>query len=256
MPNYASFIQYDGTGFAGWQCQPEDRTVQGELEAVLAKLGSGPVRAHAAGRTDAGVHALRQVVSFQLERDWSPDDLRRAVNSLLPRDVWVEAVRAVPAHFHARKSALSRRYRYILGTDDGSRSPFRRPFEWSLGRPVGLERLTAAAALLPGRHNFQAFAAVGAAKPHYECNVLEAGWSARPSDQGFIFTIEADRFLHRMVRFLVGTMVEIAIERRDPADMQTLLGRTDNSDTSPPAPPQGLYMLGARYQELEEEPLQ
>jgi tRNA pseudouridine38-40 synthase len=150
------------------------------------------------------------------------------------------------AVFHARKSAVSRRYRYDIGLDDASASPFRRSFEWALGRPLDLELLRAAARTLQGEHDFRAYAAKSD-KQHYRCRLIRADWEPRADERGVSFHVEADRFLHHMVRMLVGTMVDVALERRPLADVELLLHRQDNSDTSPPAPPQGLYFVAATY---------
>lgn len=250
-PFYA-VLHYDGGGFAGWQRQATDRTVQGELEAALERLAGTRVAAHAAGRTDAGVHALGQVVSFHLARPWDPCELLRALRALVPDDVWVARLGPAPPGFHARKHALTRRYRYVVGCDVGSRSPFRRPYEWALGVPLDPDKLAATAAALLGEHDFRAYSAVGQTKPHYRCGVTVSQWNTRPQEEGFIFTVEADRFLHRMVRFLVGTMVDVARERRPLDDVARLLQSTRNDEASPLAPPQGLYLVGARYSQLEE----
>jgi tRNA pseudouridine38-40 synthase len=248
-----AILQYCGHGFAGWQRQPANRTVQAEVEAALERLAGQKVVCHAAGRTDTGVHALGQVVSFSLVRPWQAADLERALNALLPDDVWVARAGPAPPGFHARKDAVSRRYRYVVGCDAAAASPFRRPYEWPLSRPLDGDALTAAAAGFRGTHDFRSFSAVGQVKPHYRCAVMRAEWQARPDAQGFIFTIEADRFLHRMVRFLVGMSVEIALRRRPLDDIPRLLAGTDNQEASPPAPPAGLYLLGARYPQLDLE---
>lgn len=240
-------LQYFGRDFAGWQKQKSHRTVQGELEAVLKRLTDQRVVTHAAGRTDAGVHAIGQVVSFRMPGRWQPADVHRALNALLPKDVWVSRLDSAGEGFHARKHALSRRYRYVIGCDAAGASPFRRPFEWALGIPLDAARLAAAAGFVPGEHDFRAFAARGQVKPHYRCRVSEARWEARRNQEGFIFDIEADRFLHRMIRFLVGTMVDIGRGRRPADDMEMLLATHDNSRASPPAPPEGLYLMGVRY---------
>ena len=148
--------------------------------------------------------------------------------------------------FHARKSATARRYHYLIGTDDVSASPFRRPYEWPLGRELNRMALKDGASRLLGTHEFRAFAAKGEAKPHYRCDVRIARWTDR-NGTGVCFEIEADRFLHHMVRFLVGTLVDMGLGRRPVEDMTTLLARSDNDETSPPAPPQGLYFIAAEY---------
>lgn len=242
-------IHYDGGQFVGWQRQAAGRTVQGEFEAVLERLTGRKTSATGAGRTDTGVHAVGQGVGFAVGEQWSGDPaaLRRALNALLPRDIWVERIHPMQPGFHARRSATSRRYRYAIGTDDAARSPFRRPFEWALARPLDQACLSAAAALLMGEHDFRGLAAAGAATPHYRCRVALAEWAPRADGAGVTFTIEADRFLHHMVRFLVGAMVDIALGKRPLSDLPRLLMAPDNQAASPPAPPQGLYLVAVRY---------
>ncbi|MBI3982133.1 MAG: tRNA pseudouridine(38-40) synthase TruA [Gemmatimonadetes bacterium] len=247
-------LHYLGHPFAGWQRQvAAQRTVQGDFEHVLERLVGHRVVTHAAGRTDAGVHALGQVVSFRVPTRWQPEELRRALNALLPGEVWVARLGQAPEGFHARRHALSRCYRYVVGCDAASASPFRRPFEWGLGTALDETALAGAAAPLSGEHDFRAFAAAGPPKRHYACRVFVARWDTRPGGEGFIFTIEADRFLHRMVRFLVGTMVDIGRGRRPVEDVPRLLASASNAGTSPPAPPEGLYLVGARYPQLEKD---
>lgn len=240
-------MHFDGGRYLGWQRQASGRTVQGEVEAVLERLAGRRVVAHAAGRTDAGVHAQGMGVSFSLAAKWKPEAVRRAMNALLPRDCWIEAVRGAGPGFHARKSALGREYRYDIGLDAACMSPFRRPYEWALGRPLDVARLRSAAALLPGEHEFRAFAVKGEPKPHYRCTLRLAQWRDRADGRGVAFHVAADRFLHHMVRMLVGTMVDIGLDRRPVEDMTALLARPDNADTSPPAPPEGLYFVSASY---------
>lgn len=247
---YLALLHYDGSDFAGWQRQPAGRTVQAELERVLERLCTRRIVAHAAGRTDAGVHALGMGVHFSVPDKWSADALRRALNSLLPRDCWVERLLPMRAGFHARKSATARRYRYDIGTDAGAASPFRRRHEWALCRALVPARLQAAADVILGERSFQAFAVrkeAGAAGAPYRCHIQSARWETRAQGRGVSFHVVADRFLHHMVRFLVGTMVDIGLGRRAADDMAMLLTRTDNQATSPPAPPQGLYFVAAEY---------
>ncbi|MFN2572650.1 MAG: tRNA pseudouridine(38-40) synthase TruA [Gemmatimonadales bacterium] len=246
---FLAVIQYDGGGFAGWQRQPVDRTVQAEFEAVLERLMGHKTTSTGAGRTDAGVHALGQAVSFVGAERWvsQPAELRRALNALLPGEIWVQQVQLMRPGFDARRSATARRYRYLIGTDEGAASPFRRPYEWALGRALDISALEGAAAALAGEHDFRGLAAAGANTTHYRCRVALARWAPRADGAGMMFTVEADRFLHHMVRFIVGTMVDIALGRRPPADFPRLLAATDNLAASPPAPPQGLYLEAVRY---------
>jgi tRNA pseudouridine38-40 synthase len=244
---FLATLHFDGTGFVGWQRQAAGRSVQAEFERVLERLFAHPAQCHAAGRTDAGVHAIGLGVSFLAPDTWTAPTLHRALNALVPRDCWIARVDEMQLGFHARKSASARRYRYDIGTDTASASPFRRPFEWALGRPLDLNSLRSAATLLQGDHDFQAFAAKGEPKAHYRCRLAVAEWVERPDGRGTSFHVEADRFLHHMVRMLVGTMVDIGLGRRPVGDIEMLLERGDNQRTSPPAPPEGLYFVAASY---------
>ena len=251
-PCLYAVIQYDGRDFAGWQRQPSDRTVQAEVEGVLERLDGRPVVVRAAGRTDAGVHALGQVVSFSPHRRWDLRDLLHGVRSLLPPDIWVSRLGRAPEGFDARRHAIARRYRYVVGWDPAAFSPFRAPYEWALTQPLDADALRKCAQVLLGRHDFRGYSAVGQKKSDYCCDVTCSRWDARGDAEGFIFMIEADRFLHRMVRFVVGTMVDVARGRRPLDDVRRLLQSRSNRDASAPAPAHGLYLVGVRYSQLEE----
>ena len=240
-------IQYDGEAFAGWQRQPAQRTVQGVLEAGIQRLTQQVVPVIGAGRTDAGVHATGQVASVSLPLTWEPDRLRRALNAVLPRDVRCSAVHAMRPEFHARFSATERQYRYLVGTDDDAAGPFRYDREWPLGRVPSLDLLKAESATLLGEHGFRAFAVEGTAGPEddHRCDIRRCEWSERSG--GVTLTIAANRFLHHMVRFLVGTMVEVGIGRRSPGTVSLLLDADDNRSVAPPAPACGLYLECVTY---------
>ncbi len=240
-------LHYDGAGFAGWQRQPRERTVQGELEDALGHICSRPVAALGAGRTDAGVHARGQAVGVRVPERWTASALRRALNGVLPRDVWVAAAHEMAPAFHARFDAISRRYSYHIGTDDAARSPFRRRVEWALDRELDPRILAMSAAAVCGEHCFRAFAVKGTAseRDSHRCTIARAEWRERPG--GLVFEIEANRFLHHMVRFLVGTMADAASGRRDANAIAVLLGESDNSGTSAPAPPHALFLDAVIY---------
>jgi tRNA pseudouridine38-40 synthase len=240
-------LHYDGARFAGWQRQRDARTVQGELEAVLARLCGAPTPVVGAGRTDAGVHARGQAAGVRVPERWTAPALRRAMNALLPDDVWVAAAHEMRDEFHARFSAVARRYAYHVGTDEGARSPFRRAWEHAVRRPLERGRLDETAAAIVGDHCFRAFAVKGTAPaddPH-RCIVADARWEAR--GPLLVFHVEANRFLHHMVRFLVGTMLDVGLGKRPPADMARLLAASTNDDVSPPAPAHALFLDAVRY---------
>jgi tRNA pseudouridine38-40 synthase len=243
----ALVLEYDGGAFAGWQLQPNARTVQGEVEAVLARLAGRRVAVVGAGRTDAGVHALGQVAAAPMPDRWSPAELTRALSALLPGDVRVVSARRMPPGFNPRRDALERTYCYRIGTDAAARSPFRRRWEWAVSYPLDVGALRESAAALHGTHSFRALSAVGVEREHWRCRVSEAMWQRRADAPGVELWITADRFLHRMVRFVVGLSVDIASGRRPLADLAQLLAGSDNRLASPPAPPHGLYLVAVRY---------
>lgn len=240
-------LHYDGALFAGWQRQPQVRTVQGVLEEALGRLCNAPVPVLGAGRTDAGVHARGQAAGVRVSARWTPASLRRALNAVLPDDVWVAAAHEMAPEFHARYSATARGYRYQVGLDEEAASPFRRRYEWGYRRPVELEPLHAAARALLGTHGFRAFAVRGTAPAHddHRCDIQEARWLA--TDGRLVFHVRANRFLHHMVRFLVGTMLDVASGRRPLASMTALLDADDNSQVSPPAPAHALFLERVDY---------
>ena len=240
-------VQYDGAGFSGWQRQPAQRTVQGVIEEALARLCGAPVSALGSGRTDAGVHARGQAVGVIVPAKWESAQLRRAMNAVLPSDVWVANAAEMRPEFHARFSAIARRYGYYVGTNDEANSPFRRRFELAFPRAIDRAALDAAAAAVVGEHSFRAFAVQGTAPDtdDHRCVVTTSAWSERPG--GLLYTVQANRFLHHMVRFLVGTMLDIATGRRPAGDMQSLLAARDNSDVSPPVAPHALFLEAVEY---------
>ena len=242
-------LHYDGARFSGWQRQPDQRTVQGVVEQALERLCGGPVPALGSGRTDAGVHARGQAVGVRLPERWDAVRVRRALNAILPADVWVAAAFEMRPEFHARYSAIARRYSYYVGTDDEVRSPFRRPRELAVSQRLDRDKLDLTASMVEGEHCFRAFAVLGTAPEHddHRCTVRMARWSDRPG--GLVFAIEANRFLHHMVRFLVGTMIDVAGGQRPLADFAPLLEASDNRDVSPPAPPHALFLDHVVYPE-------
>lgn len=236
-------LRYDGTDFFGWQVQPDRRTVQGELERALAVVLDGPVRVVAAGRTDRGVHALRQVSSFATDRAIPVEGLRRGLNALLPADMQVDRVREEAEGFHARFSATGRSYRYHLSDRPG---PIRRRYAWCLRRLPEAALLESATAPLLGRHDFTAFSGADDEGSNPLCAIRTLAWRRR--EHRLVFSIEADRFLNRMVRTIVGNV--IALERSgelSPGRMAELLAAGDRTRAARVAPPAGLFLVGVTY---------
>ena len=240
-------LQYDGADFSGWQRQPKQRTVQGVVEEALQRLCDAPISALGSGRTDAGVHARGQAVGVIVPARWESAQLRRAMNAVLPSDVWVASATEMRPEFHARYSAAARRYSYLIGTDDDAHSPFRRRYELAFGRALDRAALDAAAMRVIGDHCFRAFAAQGTApaSDDLRCTVTDAAWNDRPG--GLVFIVRANRFVHHMVRFLVGTMLDVGSGRRPLDDIDALLLAPDNRKVSPPAPPHALFLEAVEY---------
>ena len=239
-------LHYDGTTFFGWQLQAKERTVQGELERVLSRLFNRPVRITGAGRTDRGVHAAGQVAAVDAPLRWQPAELRRAMNALLPREIWVADAMIAESDFHPRFDAVRRSYLYRVGTADESASPFHAPWCWALGKPLDLAAMREVTHAIIGDHSFRSFAKAGQEERGDRCEIASAEWIEWPG-LGVELHISANRFLHHMVRYLVGTMVDVGLGKRPASDMTSLLDPGTRLETSPPAPPQGLFLTRVIY---------
>ena len=240
-------LHYDGSGFHGWQVQPGLRTVQGELDAALSRLADRTIRSMGAGRTDAGVHAVGQVASVAMPGTWTASSLERSLNAILPADIWASEVESVPGSFHALRSASARGYVYRVGTGAAARSPFRHPWCWPVQDPLDRAVLDRSAAVLIGEHSFRGYAKSGQPERGYRCDVKVCRWTDWSG--GLELRIVADRFLHHMVRYLVGTMVDAARGRRPEHEVAGLLDESmlDTLETSPPAPAEGLFLARVYY---------
>lgn len=244
MGSFRLDIEYDGSAFSGWARQPGMRTVQAELEVALETVLREPVELQVAGRTDAGVHARGQVASFETAAE-VPGDLLRRLNGLTPGDVAITAAGPAPAGFDARGDAVSRSYRYRLLTRRPS-SPFERGRALWWPHRVDREGLDACAAALAGRHDFTAFTPSQTDHVHFERVVLTAAWESRPGDI-LSFEITADAFMRSMVRVLVGTMLEVASQRRTVQSFVDLLAGARRAEAGETAPPHGLYLESVAY---------
>jgi tRNA pseudouridine38-40 synthase len=254
MPAFRLTLAYDGTGFEGWQSQSRGsaRTVQGEVESALRRLSGGErVALCAAGRTDSGVHALGQVVSFSLDRGIQAGDLLRALNGMLPHDVRVLEAALAPESFHARRSARSKLYRYLLDTGP-LQLPTRRP--WAGHTPWRLDeaRVREAAGLYIGRHDFASVASAGGSAlttirtvTRSEARFLEP--EAPGPGPTLLYEVEADGFLRRMVRSLVGGLVAAGRGAVSVADLRRALEARDRRAWPPPAEARGLALVRVDY---------
>ncbi len=238
-------IAYEGTGYRGFQrlAPSYEPTIQGVLEAALHRLTGAPVRVRGAGRTDAGVHALGQVIAFDISWRHALEDLQRALNALLPFDIVVWALGEAPSDFHPRREAQTRVYRYLIYNEPW-RDPFGRMLAWHVPWPLDVESMGQAAAQWIGRHDFGAFGR----PPRGQNTVREVRRTAIMAEGKWVaFEIEADAFLYHMVRIMAAVLVAIGRGERSPEVAAVYLRRPDAYPAHAPAPPYGLYFVGARY---------
>jgi tRNA pseudouridine38-40 synthase len=245
VPVVKLVLEYDGARYVGWQVQPNGHSIQAEVERALETLHKAPRRVTAAGRTDAGVHALGQVCSF-FEREPLPEKAYvQGMNALLPDDVAVRQASLEPEGFDARRSATGKRYRYRI-ENGPTRAPLSRQRAWQLFRPLDLEAMQLAARQLVGRHDFASFQAAdcGCAHAVREVTRCEAAGTAGGRIE---LVLVATAFVRHMVRNIAGTLVEVGLGRRAPGSLAGLLLARDRTLAGPTAPPQGLCLEEVFY---------
>ncbi len=237
---YRAIVSYDGTNYHGWQVQPRDWSVQADIEQAIRTVTGEPLSILGAGRTDAGVHALGQVVSFRLATRIPTERLGDVINARLKGAAMLHRLEEAPDDFHARYDATWRQYRYLIARE---RSAVIHRFAHVPGDWPDLTLMNQAVESLVGEHSFRALSS--APKEPYNCNVHFARWELW--EHGYAFHVRANRFLYRMVRFLVGNCLEIGRGRKAPDHIATLLDSEERRRSAPPAPPQGLFMAAVGY---------
>jgi tRNA pseudouridine38-40 synthase len=279
MRNLKLILSYDGSDFAGWQVQPNAVTVQGTLASAIGRITGEKVLPQGSGRTDAGVHALAQVVTFVTESSVPAANFLKALNDILPVSVRVLEAREVAADFHARKSAQGKTYRYRIYRE-AICSPFLARYVWHYPFPLDEEAMTRSASLVEGEHDFTSFAAVdpernaslaqapyssASASPAFAHNenasrrdaspasntrrIFSSTWQ-RQADE-FIYTVKGSGFLHHMVRNLVGTFILVGKGTLCGEDITRILEARNRSTAGATAPASGLFLVGVDYSELE-----
>lgn len=272
-------LAYDGTDFQGWQVQPGQTTIQGELQAALGRIAGETPLPQGSGRTDAGVHALAQVASFPLRAPIPPENLTRALNRTLPASIRILEARTVRSTFHARHSAVAKTYEYRIFREAVC-PPFTSRYVYACPWTLDFNALDACARVFEGEHDFQSFAAndpdvahrAGSrdeiplvhaahlaltARPETTVRtIFRSAWEKRRSEDGelFVYSVRGDGFLHHMVRNLVGTMLDVGRGHLGLDEMQKILAARNRSEAGPTAPARGLFLVSVEYPPEESLP--
>jgi len=249
MKNIKLIVEYDGTNYFGWQSQPDGNTVQDKIQKAIFETTGQKVNLSAAGRTDAGVHALGQTANFQIEHTIEPTKYKNALNYYLPKDIRIKLSSEVELGFHSRFDAQSKVYRYIIGFEKSALSYKHR---WEISEELDFDILVESAKYIIGEHDFAPFCVVSSRKENNLCTINSANWK-REQEQA-IFEVNGNRFLHSMIRSLVGAMVDLASVKKDNSKHNLTLesfrdiieSSTDYRITST-APAHGLYLVSVEY---------
>jgi len=279
--NWKLVVSYDGTDYSGWQVQPGERTIQGELQAALGRVTGESPLPQGSGRTDAGVHALGQVASFELQARIPAENLRRALNRTLPDAIRVLDARVVAPDFHARHSTVAKTYEYRVFLErrrtgpelsdpgrEGSEPeyavacpPFLARYVYSFPWPLDFVRLQEAAAAFVGMHDFVSFAATDPDLAHRTAEgapghrhgtvrtIFASAWEQRRVEEGMllVYRVRGNGFLHHMVRNLVGTLLDVGRGYRDAAEIPGMLAARSRAAAGPTAPARGLFLHSVEY---------
>jgi tRNA pseudouridine38-40 synthase len=234
--------EYDGSDFSGWQIQPNRRTVQGEMEKALKALTQEKIRITGAGRTDAGVHAIRMPVSFQCNSLLQLSAFKNGMNALLPKDIRIHQANVMNSSFDARRDAVSRTYRYIL-----LRKPrvIGQQYAWYPKMEFSVDLMKNASKYLLGEHEWDSFCKVGTDKEKLLSRVLDIRWDE--TDIEVHFEITAERFFHNMIRIILGTLLEVGCGKISLKCFQSILESRDRKKAGPTIPPQGLFLIKVSY---------
>ena len=255
--NFLLTIEYDGSGFSGWQRQPDVRTAQGELEAVLSHVMGKPVQINGTSRTDAGVHALGQQASFSGDFGIPTDRIQTAVNNLLAGkgggfgklgrvgDMRLTRVEEKPADFHARFDSLGKRYRYII-SDSPDVDIFRRKYCYQIGQHLDEKAMQAAALHIVGTHDFACFQASGSNEREPTVRTIYS-LTVKRQESDIILEVTGDGFLYNMVRIITGTLVEVGLGKRTPEEVAAVIESCDRKLAGHTAPAEGLYLVEVFY---------
>ncbi|MEA1987217.1 MAG: tRNA pseudouridine(38-40) synthase TruA [Candidatus Marinimicrobia bacterium] len=235
-------VEYDGTNYAGFQVQPNTKTIQGELQKALKNIYKTKITINASGRTDAGVHARKQIFHFEPPKIIEKINLKLAINSQMNGDIRIRKVGIANTDFHSRFSAIERTYKYniLLGNDI-----FTKDYSWQLNYNIDIKKLKKCAKIIKGEHDFTAFCNAKSDAKHKICTIKKSNWQIKKNS--LIYTITANRFLHNMVRSLVGNMIKVGIGEKTVDNFQRILDEKTRYFDIYTAPPQGLFLEYVKY---------
>lgn len=235
-------IAYHGKNYAGWQNQANAITIQSIIENALSQIFRKEIKIIASGRTDTGVHCEQQFFHCDLDKPFEYENMIIKLNSFLPRDIVVKSIRKVKPEANARFDAVERTYDYRITR---KKNPFLEGLAWHYFRPVDVQTMNKAAALLIGEHDFECFSKVHTDVNHFLCNIKKAGW--KEDGEMLEFTITANRFLRGMVRSIVGTLIDVGSGKTSMKEFQSIIHSRDRKKAGPNVPPQGLYLTKIKY---------
>jgi tRNA pseudouridine38-40 synthase len=235
-------IAYHGKNYAGWQNQANAIGIQSVIENALSQMFRTEIKIIGSGRTDTGVHCEQQFFHCELEKEIEYESLIQKLNSFLPRDIVVKDIRKVKPDANARFDAMERTYHYRITR---KKNPFLEGLAWHFFKPVDLQTMNNAAALLLGEHDFECFSKVNTDVNHFLCNIKKAEW--KEEGQKLEFTITANRFLRGMVRSIVGTLLDVGTGKTSMKEFQAIIQSRDRKRAGANVPPQGLYLTKVKY---------
>jgi len=246
MVRYKAIIAYDGTNFHGFQRQPKGRTVQEEIEKTLTKMASKRIEIHGSGRTDAGVHALGQVIHFDFPYERPLEKMRFGLDTQTPDDIAVKNVELVAEDFHCRYLVKEKTYEFRV--DIGKpRSPFRRFYASYYPYPINVEKIQRALPDFLGTHDFTSFCSTGSSVDDKTRTIYEANLQVSEAGNELIFTFRGDGFLYKMIRIMVGTLLKIGNDRMPEDGIPAIIAAKDRNLAGPTAHPEGLYLKEVSY---------
>ena len=245
LKNFKILIEYDGTGYHGWQRQKKDRTLQQEIEQAISTMTVGPITLYGSGRTDSGVHAFGQVANFLCETDLAPEVFLKGLNNLLPDDIVIRDCRLVDRSFHARYDVKSKIYHYQILNRNMPRA-IGRQYAWFIRRKLDTAAMRSTIPHIMGSRDFKSFEGTGSPRAHTTRTIMAAELKEY-KDGLLIFQIEADGFLRYMVRNIVGTLVDVGLGKITFAGFNDILKSKDRSNASATAPAHGLFLMEVKY---------